>query len=71
MPLSAARIVTETCLCDCLTMSHQKVTVNDDWSYRGIRSVMLENEFVRVLVFPELGAKIYDLIYKPSQKNVL
>lgn len=71
MPLSAARIVTETCLCECSTMSGQRVTVNDDWSYRGIRSVALENEFVRVLVFPELGAKIYDLIYKPSQKNVL
>lgn len=71
MPLSAATIVMAKGLWECSTMRRETVTVDEDWSYRGIRSVLLENEFVRVLVFPELGAKIYDLIYKPFQKNVL
>jgi galactose mutarotase-like enzyme len=40
--------------------------ITDDWSYRGFKTVILENELIRVTVLPDLGAKIHELIYKPS-----
>jgi len=45
--------------------------VTDDWSYRGFGAVILENEFLRVSTFPELGSKIYDITYVPSQTSLL
>jgi hypothetical protein len=47
------------------------VRATDDWSYRGFRAVILENEFLRVSTFPELGSKIYDVTYLPNQTGVL
>jgi len=49
----------------------RNATATDHWTYNGIRTITLENEFLKLTVFPELGAKIYDLIYKPRQKNLL
>src|SRR4030081_1157296 len=45
--------------------------VNADWTYRGLRVVMLENRFLRVLVFPEAGAKIWQITYKPFDADLL
>lgn len=45
--------------------------VTDDWSYRGLRAVILQNEKLRVSVFPEVGARVFDIIHVPSQTNVL
>lgn len=39
--------------------------------YRGMRSVVAENESVRVKIVPELGAKLVSLLYKPSGKEWL
>jgi hypothetical protein len=39
--------------------------------YADFRPVVLENEILRLVVFPELGAKIYDLVYKPINQNIL
>jgi len=47
------------------------VRVDTDWSYRGIPVVVLENELLRVTVMPELGAKIWQLVYKPAGKELL
>lgn len=47
------------------------VVACDDWTYSGLRTIILENDCLRVTAFPELGGKLYDLIYKPIQKNVL
>jgi galactose mutarotase-like enzyme len=47
------------------------VHVNDESSYRGFRTVTLENEILKLSVFPELGAKVYDLIHLPTKTNVL
>ncbi len=52
-------------------MAERKVTITDDWAYRKIRTVILENEHLKLTVLPEIGAKIYDIIYKPQQKNLL
>jgi hypothetical protein len=42
-----------------------------DWTFRGLRALRLENELVRLDLFPELGAKIYNLIHKAADRNVL
>jgi hypothetical protein len=47
------------------------VRATDEWSFRGCRAVILENEFLRLSVFPEVGSKIYDIIHVPSGTNVL
>lgn len=48
-----------------------EVKVTDAWSFNGIKAIILENSQLRATVFPELGAKIYDITYKPIQKNIL
>lgn len=37
----------------------------------GVRTLELENRWLRVTVLPDVGAKIYDLIHKPSSRNAL
>jgi len=47
------------------------VRLDDQWSYRGYRAVTLENEHIRADVFPELGAKIYNLVHKRTAANLM
>ena len=42
-----------------------------DWQYRGLQVVRLENDLLCVDILPELGAKIFNLIHKPSGRNLL
>lgn len=42
-----------------------------DWQYRGLQVVRLENEWISVDVLPELGAKVWNLVHKPSGRNLL
>ncbi len=44
----------------------------DDSKRRGdCRAVVVENEFLRLTVLPELGAKIYDIVHKGTGRNLL
>ena len=45
--------------------------LDDQWSYRGYRAVTLENDHIKADVFPELGAKIYNLVHKRTGANLL
>jgi len=45
--------------------------ITDEWSYRGLRSVILENELVRATVLVDLGAKISEFIFKPSNRDFM
>ncbi len=45
--------------------------IDTDWQYRGLRAVVLENDLVRADIFPEAGAKIYNVIYKPLDYNFM
>jgi hypothetical protein len=47
------------------------VTVSTEWSYNGIGTVILENELLRVVVMPGLGAKIWQLTYLPANRELL
>jgi hypothetical protein len=47
------------------------VTVDTDWTYRDIRTVILENERLKVVLMPDLGAKIWQITYKPRGRDLL
>jgi hypothetical protein len=48
-----------------------ELRINTDWTYRGLRVVTLENRYLRVLVLPEAGAKIWQITYKPFDVDLL
>lgn len=41
------------------------------WHLDGLRAVILENQFLRVVVLPEVGARIYQLTYKPHDEALI
>jgi len=45
--------------------------IDSDWQYRGLQVVRLENDLLCVDVLPELGAKIWNFVHKPSGRNLL
>jgi hypothetical protein len=45
--------------------------VDANWRYCGLKVVRLENDFMRLDVLPEADGKIYNLVHKPSGRNVL
>jgi galactose mutarotase-like enzyme len=47
------------------------VTVNPEATICGLRSIELENDWLRISILPEVGAKIYDLVWKASGRNFL
>jgi hypothetical protein len=47
------------------------VNLDENWRFRGFQVLTLENSVLRVDIIPELGAKIYNLIYKPFDQNIL
>jgi len=40
-------------------------------SIHGLPAVQFENEWLAISILPEVGAKLYDLIWKPSGRNFL
>ena len=48
-----------------------RVKVSTDWTYRGLRTVVLENHLLRITVLPEAGAKIWQITYKPYDADLL
>src|SRR5512139_1217139 len=42
-----------------------------NWQYRGLQVVRLENDLLCIDILPELGAKIYNFVHKPSGRNLL
>src|ERR1700730_17773154 len=47
------------------------VSVTTDWTYRRLRTVVLENRLLRIVILPEVGAKIWQITYKPLDANLL
>jgi len=45
--------------------------IDPNWSYRGMPAVRMENRWLAVEVLPETGAKIFRLIDKVADRNVL
>jgi len=49
----------------------ENLTLSLDWKFRGLRTVLLENRFLRIVVLPEAGAKIWQITYKPLDAPLL
>ena len=47
------------------------VRIDPHWRYHDLTAIVLENARLRLTLLPELGAKIYDLILKPADRNFL
>jgi hypothetical protein len=47
------------------------VRVNYDWSYRGLKVVTMENRYLKIVILPEAGAKIWQITYKPLDAELL
>jgi hypothetical protein len=48
-----------------------RTTVSTDWTFQGFRTVLIENSYIRLVVLPEIGAKIHALISKRVDRNLL
>lgn len=46
-------------------------TITDEWNYRGLKSVILENKLIRATILIDSGAKIHEFIYKPSNRDFM
>ncbi|MBC8163935.1 MAG: DUF5107 domain-containing protein [Roseiflexaceae bacterium] len=47
------------------------VQLSTEWTYRGFTAIMLENELLRVVILPQLGAKIWSIIDKRRDVELL
>ncbi len=47
------------------------LSVSSDGNYRGLRTIVLENRHLRVVVLPEAGAKIWQIRHKPTDTDLL
>lgn len=45
--------------------------ISDSWSYRGLKTVVLENERIRVIVLADKGADIYSFVDKRSDTEFM
>ena len=45
--------------------------VSDAWTYRGLKTVILENELLRVAILADKGADVYQLVHKPSDTDFM
>ena len=45
--------------------------VSDAWTYRGLKTVVLENELLRIVVLADKGADIYQFVHKPTDVDFL
>jgi len=48
-----------------------RATICTDWTYRGFQAVILENDLLKVVILPGLGAKIWQITYKPASRDLL
>ena len=45
--------------------------ISDAWTYRGLKTVILENELVRIAVLADKGADIYSFVHKPTDTDFM
>jgi hypothetical protein len=53
------------------TAKYSELRVNTDCSCYGLRTIVLENQWLRLVVLPEAGAKIWQITYKPCNTDLL
>ena len=45
--------------------------ISDEWTYKGLRTLILENELLRVVVLIDKGSDIIEFRYKPLDLDFL
>ena len=45
--------------------------ISDAWTYRGLKTVVMENELIRVVILADKGANIYWFVHKASDTDFL
>jgi hypothetical protein len=47
------------------------VSIDTNWMYYGFRALVLENRYLRAVLLPELGGKIWSLVDKRADREIL
>ncbi len=45
--------------------------ISDSWTYRGLKTVILENELLRVTVLADKGADVFEFVHKPTDTDFM
>ena len=45
--------------------------ISDSWTYRGLKTAILENELLRIVILIDKGADIYQFVHKPTDVDFL
>ena len=45
--------------------------LSDSWTYRGLKTVIIENEIVRITVLADKGADIYSFVHKKTDTDFM
>lgn len=48
-----------------------ELNVSTEWTYKGLRALVLENQMLHIVILPEAGAKIWQIRYKPHDADLL
>ena len=51
--------------------SNQNCTISDDWSFKGMKVIYLENSFLRIGILADRGSDIFEFKYKPLDLDFL
>lgn len=49
---------------------HDRVRIDTNWHYQGLRALVVENSQLRLVILPELGGKLWSLLYKPVDREI-
>ena len=47
------------------------LSISTGWTLHGLRAILVENRFLRLVVLPEAGGKIWQITYKPMDAQIL
>ena len=47
-----------------------RVRIDEHWHYRNLRALVVENSQLRLVILPELGGKLWSLVYKPFDREI-
>ena len=47
-----------------------RVRIDEHWHYRSLRALVVENSQLRLVILPELGGKLWSLVYKPYDREI-
>lgn len=45
--------------------------ISDEWTYRGLRVLVMENDLLRITILLDKGADIFEFLYKPRDMDLM